>query len=91
MNGNRPGKSDRVLLVSANLLLLNLLLYFVEMIAHVAPGCRLHHHVQSIFRAYIYLGIILIIKTDDGAQRAVYPLVFDIVLDEDDLCSRLQI
>ena len=89
--GNRPGKSDRVLLVSANLLLLNLLFHLIEMIAHVAPGGWFHHHILSILRAYIYLGIILIIEPDDGAQGTVHPLVLDIILDKDNLCSGLQV
>ncbi len=91
MYGNCPGKSDRVLLVSANLLFFNLLFHLIEMIAHVAPGGRFHHHILSILGAYIYLGILVIIEADDGAQRTVHPLVLDIVLDKDNLCSGLQV
>ncbi len=61
------------------------------MIAHVAPGGWFHHHILSILGAYIYLGIILIIEPDDGAQRTVHPLVLDIILDKDNLSSRLQV
>ena len=91
MDGNRPGKSDRVLFVSAYFLLFNLLFHLVEMIAHVAPGGRFHHHVLPILRAHIYLGILLLIETDDGAQGSVHPLVLVIILDKDNLCSGLQI
>ena len=91
VDGNCPGKSDRILLVSADFLFLNLLFHLVEMIAHVAPGSRFHHHILSILRAHIYLGIILIIEPDDGAQGTVHPLVLDIILDKDNLCSGLQI
>ena len=61
------------------------------MIAHVAPGGRFHHYILSVLRAHIYLGIILIIEADDGAQGSVHPLVLDIILDKDNLCSGLQI
>ena len=91
MHGNRPGKSDRVLLVSADFLFLNLLFHLVEMIAHVAPGGWFHHYILSILRAHIYLGILLIIEAYDGAQGAVHPLVLDIILDKDNLCSGLQV
>ena len=61
------------------------------MIAHVAPGGWFHHHILSILRAYIYLGIILIIEPDNGAQRTVYPLVLDVVFDKDNLSASLQV
>ena len=61
------------------------------MIAHVAPGGWFHHHILSILGAHIYLGIILIIEPDDGAQGTVHPLVLDIILDKDNLCSGLQV
>ena len=91
MNGNCPGKSDRVLLISANLFLFNLLFHLIEMVSHVAPGCRFHHHIFSLFCAYINLGILVFVKADDGAQRTVYPLVLDVVFDKDNLSASLQV
>ena len=91
MNSNRPGKSDRVLLISSNLLFLNLLFHIIEMVSHVAPGSRFHHHIFSLFCAYINFGILVFVKADDGAQRTVYPLVLDVVLDKDNLSTRFQV
>ena len=87
----RPSQSQRILLVASDFLLLDFLLHLVEVVAHVAPGGRLHHHVQSLLRAHVNFGVVLFVETDDGAQRAVHPLVLDVVLDEDDLCPSLQI
>ena len=37
------------------------------------------------------LAILILIKTDDGAQRAIHPLVLDIILDEDNLSPRQRV
>ena len=38
----------------------------------------------------LYTSLILI-KTDDGAQRAIHPLMLAIILDEDNLSPRLEV
>ena len=91
MNRYRPSQTDGVLLVSANLFLLNLFLNLIEMVSHVAPCRRLHHHILAFLGAHINLGILILIKTDDGAQRAIHPLMLDIILDEDNLSPRLEV
>ena len=91
MNRYRPSQTDGVLLVSANLFLLNLFLNLIEMVSHVAPCRRLHHHILAFLGAHINLGIFILIKTDDGAQRAIHPLMLDIILDEDNLSPRLEV
>ena len=91
MNRYCPRQTDGVLLVSANLFLLNLFLNLIEMVSHVAPCRRLHHHILAFLGAHINLGILILIKTDDGAQRAIHPLMLDIILDEDNLSPRLEV
>ena len=91
MNRYCPRQTDGVLLVSANLFLLNLLLNLIEMVSHIAPCRRLNHHILSFLGAHINLGILILIKTDDGAQRAIHPLVLDIILDEDNLSPCLEV
>ncbi len=59
-----------VLLVSANLFLLNLFLNLIEMVSHVAPCRRLHHHILAFLGAHINLGILILIKTDDPGSVA---------------------
>ena len=91
MDSNRPRQPQGILLVTANLFLFYLFLHLVEVISHVAPCGRLHHDILSIFCSHVYLGIIVLVETDDGSQGSVDPLVLYIVFDKDDLCARLQI
>ena len=88
MDGDGPSQSDGVLDEHAQFLFLNFLLLFVVSVADVRPSFFLYVEFLSVFGDDVD-GIVLI-DARHRADGAVHPSLVGVVLDEDDLCSRLQ-
>ena len=90
VDGDGPCQTDGELGIGAEQLFLDLLFFLVEGVAHVLPHLAFDVVRLSVFGGDAYhsffLGDVL-----DGAQCAVHPALVLVVLDEDDLCARLQL
>ena len=89
MHGDGPGQSQRELGIGAQQLLLDLLLLVVEGVAHVLPHLALYVELVALLVDDAH-DAQLLVDILNGAQRAVHPALVLVVLDEDDLCARLQ-
>ena len=90
VDGDGPCQPDGELDIDADFLLFNLLFLLVEGIAHVSPTVALHLVFISILGDNPDDAFFLVDGFHD-AQRAVHPAAVHVVLDEDDVGSRLDV
>ena len=67
VNGDGPRQSEWILGISSDFLFFYFFLCFIEMVAHIAPGSRFHHHIFPVFCSYIDSTVFVVVKSDDGS------------------------
>ena len=90
MDRDGPCQTNRELAIDTDLLFLYLLFFLVKGITDIAPLCRFYLIFLPIFSDYIE-ELFLFIDGFYHAQGSVHPAFVHVVLDEDDLSTRLQI